>query len=150
MVVRGAPAIGCAAAYGLALSADDFEEARETLLRRSPDGGQPALGLERMANVKPRTFDALKAEADKVLEKISRPARRSAGTARNSFPENRGILTHCNAGGLGDVRLRHRAGRDPRRAGRGKTMRDLRRRDAPLAPGRAADRVGALAGRHFR
>ena len=27
MVVRGAPAIGCAAAYGLALSAGDFEEA---------------------------------------------------------------------------------------------------------------------------
>ena len=39
MVVRGAPAIGCAAAYGLALAArsgEDFSQARETLLDSRP------------------------------------------------------------------------------------------------------------------
>src|SRR5882762_3796564 len=68
MVVRGAPAIGCAAAYGLALSADDFEPARETLFAARPTAVNLRWALERLTRVQPRTFDALKAEADRILE----------------------------------------------------------------------------------
>src|SRR5438270_1661753 len=71
MVVRGAPAIGCAAAYGLALSAragEDFEKARAALLSARPTAVNLRWALERMAAVRPRAFEALKAEADKILQ----------------------------------------------------------------------------------
>ncbi len=100
MVVRGAPAIGCAAAYGLALSAGDFEEARETLLAARPTAVNLRWAVERMANVKPRTFDALKAEADRVLEEDLAACKAIGRNGAQLVPENRGILTHCNAGGL--------------------------------------------------
>ena len=47
MVVRGAPAIGIAAAYGLALAAlrgDDLAEAERVLAELATDRGQPAVG----------------------------------------------------------------------------------------------------------
>src|SRR5207302_1298653 len=65
------PAIGCAAAYGLALSAragEDFEKARAALLSARPTAVNLRWALERMAAVRPRAFEALKAEADKILQ----------------------------------------------------------------------------------
>ena len=47
MVVRGAPAIGVAAAYGLALAAlrgEDMDAAERVLADVAADGGEPAVG----------------------------------------------------------------------------------------------------------
>src|SRR5947208_9567587 len=71
MVIRGAPAIGCAAAYGMALAArsgEDFDEARNVLLESRPTAVNLRWAVERLSRVRPRTFEALKAEADRVLE----------------------------------------------------------------------------------
>src|SRR2546428_103990 len=54
MVVRGAPAIGCAAAYGLALGAADFDRSRELLLAARPTAVNLRWALERLAKIQPR------------------------------------------------------------------------------------------------
>ena len=103
MVVRGAPAIGCAAAYGLALSAatgEDFKKARQMLFEARPTAVNLRWALERLASVTPRTFDALKAEADKVLEEDLAACHAIGRFGADLVPDRQGILTHCNAGGL--------------------------------------------------
>jgi methylthioribose-1-phosphate isomerase len=103
MVVRGAPAIGCAAAYGLALSSlasEDFEAARQALLDARPTAVNLRWSLERLSRVQPRTFAALKAEADRVLEEDLAACKAIGRFGAQLVPDGRGILTHCNAGGL--------------------------------------------------
>jgi methylthioribose-1-phosphate isomerase len=103
MVVRGAPAIGCAAAYGLALSlrsGESFEEAREALLAARPTAVNLRWALERLSAVRPRTFESLKAEADSVLEEDLAACKAIGRFGAPLVPDGRGILTHCNAGGL--------------------------------------------------
>jgi len=103
MAVRGAPAIGCAAAYGLALSArsgEDFEKASATLLAARPTAVNLRWALERLAAVRPRTFEALLAEADRVLKEDLEACRAIGRNGAALVPDGKGILTHCNAGGL--------------------------------------------------
>jgi len=103
MAVRGAPAIGCAAAYGLALavrSGEDFEKARATLLAARPTAVNLRWALERLAAVRPRTFEALLAEADRVLQEDLEACRAIGRNGAALVPDGKGILTHCNAGGL--------------------------------------------------
>jgi methylthioribose-1-phosphate isomerase len=103
MVVRGAPAIGCAAAYGLALSlraGESFEESRAALLAARPTAVNLRWALERLSAVEPRTFEALKAEADRVLEEDLASCKAIGRFGASLVPDGRGILTHCNAGGL--------------------------------------------------
>jgi methylthioribose-1-phosphate isomerase len=103
MVVRGAPAIGCTAAYGLALSAsagENFDEARTALLEARPTAVNLRWAVERLARVTPRTFEALKAEADRVLEEDLAACKAIGRFGADLVPEGRGILTHCTAGGL--------------------------------------------------
>jgi methylthioribose-1-phosphate isomerase len=103
MVVRGAPAIGCAAAYGMALalrSGEEFDAARAELLAARPTAVNLRWALERLARVEPRTFAALKAEADRVLGEDLAACEAIGRHGAALVPESRGILTHCNAGGL--------------------------------------------------
>ena len=103
MVVRGAPAIGCAAAYGMALalsSGESLEEAREALLESRPTAVNLRWAVERLSRVQPRTFEALKAEADRVLEEDLAACKAIGRHGAALVPDGRGILTHCNAGGL--------------------------------------------------
>jgi methylthioribose-1-phosphate isomerase len=103
MVVRGAPAIGCAAAYGLALSAlsgEPFEEAKAVLLSSRPTAVNLRWALERLVKVRPRSFEALKAEADRVLAEDLEACKAIGRFGAGLVPDGRGILTHCNAGGL--------------------------------------------------
>jgi len=61
MVVRGAPAIGCAAAYGMALalrSGETLEEARRALLESRPTAVNLRWAVDRLGRVEPRTFEA--------------------------------------------------------------------------------------------
>jgi methylthioribose-1-phosphate isomerase len=103
MVVRGAPAIGCAAAYGMALAAragEDFETARQALLESRPTAVNLRWAVERLSRVQPRTFEALKAEADRVLAEDLAACKAIGRNGAALVPDGKGILTHCNAGGL--------------------------------------------------
>jgi methylthioribose-1-phosphate isomerase len=103
MVVRGAPAIGCAAAYGMALAArsgEEFGQARAALLDSRPTAVNLRWAVERLSRVQPRTFEALKAEADRVLEEDLAACKAIGRHGAPLVPDGRGILTHCNAGGL--------------------------------------------------
>ncbi len=97
MVVRGAPAIGVAAAYGIARAAESGEDlaAAEAVLRASrPTAVNLAWALEEMRD-EPTAEHARRIHADEV----ARCRRMAAHTADLLAPGTR-ALTHCNAGGL--------------------------------------------------
>jgi methylthioribose-1-phosphate isomerase len=97
MVVRGAPAIGVAAAYGIALAAARGEDlaAADCVLRESrPTAVNLAWALDEMRD-DPSADHARRIHADEV----ERCRRMAAHTAELLAPGTR-ALTHCNAGGL--------------------------------------------------
>ncbi len=97
MVVRGAPAIGVAAAYGIALAATTGEDlaAADRVLRASrPTAVNLAWALDEMRD-DPSPDHARRIHADEV----DRCRRMAAHTADLLAPRTR-ALTHCNAGGL--------------------------------------------------
>src|SRR5690242_14494896 len=97
MVVRGAPAIGVAAAYGIALAAahdEDLAEADRVLRTSRPTAVNLAWALDEMRD-DPSYEHARQLHADEV----ERCRRMSAHTAELLGPGTR-ALTHCNAGGL--------------------------------------------------
>jgi methylthioribose-1-phosphate isomerase len=120
MVVRGAPAIGCAAAYGLALAAREaaqaanperaFSAAVEELRAARPTAVNLRWALERLARKRAALLqaggshagvaDALLEEAHQVLAEDLAACRAIGKNGANLVPEGSGILTHCNAGGL--------------------------------------------------
>ena len=97
MAIRGAPAIGVAAAYGYALAAaqgDDLDAAYETLVCARPTAVNLRWALEEM-RMDPTRERALSLHAEEV-ERCKRMALYAAElVARGSR-----VLTHCNAGGL--------------------------------------------------
>jgi methylthioribose-1-phosphate isomerase len=97
MVVRGAPAIGVAAAYGMALAAahgEDLDAADRVLRESRPTAVNLAWALDEMRN-DPSAEHARRIHADEV----DRCKRMAAHTAELLAPGTR-ALTHCNAGGL--------------------------------------------------
>ncbi|MGH3003172.1 MAG: S-methyl-5-thioribose-1-phosphate isomerase [Gaiellaceae bacterium] len=97
MVVRGAPAIGIAAAYGLALASargEDAELADRVLRESRPTAVNLAWALDRMRD-DPSFEHARQLHADEV----DRCRAMAAHTAR-LLGEGTRALTHCNAGGL--------------------------------------------------
>ncbi|MGQ9800491.1 MAG: S-methyl-5-thioribose-1-phosphate isomerase [Candidatus Saccharicenans sp.] len=118
MVIRGAPAIGIAAAYGLALGvknlesgADlekEFDKCYHRLWRTRPTARNLFWALERMKRVfeenKKSGLSRLKkimlAEA-RAIEREDLEVNKKIGQNGESFiPEAATILTHCNAGAL--------------------------------------------------
>jgi methylthioribose-1-phosphate isomerase len=97
MVVRGAPAIGVAAAYGLALAAlrgEDHEEAERVLAASRPTAVNLAWALAEMRD-DPTPERARTLHRDEVER-----CRRMAAHAAELFASGTRALTHCNAGGL--------------------------------------------------
>jgi methylthioribose-1-phosphate isomerase len=97
MVVRGAPAIGVAAAYGLALAAErgeDLAEAERTLAASRPTAVNLAWALAEMRD-DPTPERARALHRDEVER-----CRRMAAHAAGLFASGTRALTHCNAGGL--------------------------------------------------
>ncbi|MEI8105071.1 MAG: S-methyl-5-thioribose-1-phosphate isomerase [Actinomycetes bacterium] len=97
MVVRGAPAIGIAAAYGLALAAtrgEDIAEAERVLRASRPTAVNLGWALDEMRD----DPTAERARAIHVDE-VARCRAMSAHAAGLLEPGTR-ALTHCNAGGL--------------------------------------------------
>jgi methylthioribose-1-phosphate isomerase len=102
LAVRGAPAIGIAAAYGYALAAaagEDLDEAAATLLRSRPTAVNLAWALDEMRRVRP-VSEALTSRArDLHREEVDRCLRMGEHAAELFRPGTR-ALTHCNTGGL--------------------------------------------------
>ncbi|MFQ5829553.1 MAG: S-methyl-5-thioribose-1-phosphate isomerase [Candidatus Methylomirabilia bacterium] len=140
LVVRGAPAIGVAAAFGLALAARespartfdgllaDLEMAIKGLVSTRPTAVNLSWALERMRRVslEHRTLapDQLKArllaEAKAILEEDVASNRALGEHGAALIPSGAKILTHCNTGALatagygtalGVVRAAHAVGR---------------------------------------
>jgi methylthioribose-1-phosphate isomerase len=97
MVVRGAPAIGVAAAYGIALASmngENLADADATLRASRPTAVNLAWALDEMRD-DPSPEHARRIHHDEV----DRCKRMAAHTADLIAPGTR-ALTHCNAGGL--------------------------------------------------
>jgi methylthioribose-1-phosphate isomerase len=98
MAVRGAPAIGIAAAYGFALAAargEDLEEAFAVLARARPTAANLAWALR---EVRAAADPAARAR-ELHREEVERCRRMSAHAAA-LLEGDAGVLTHCNTGGL--------------------------------------------------
>jgi len=141
MAIRGAPAIGVAAAMGLALGAQSIETQeyktfRETFLQMARDMelARPTAvnirwAVERMKEImdemRGRGVDeikeALRRESQDILERDIEINRRIGEHGLPLIPDTATILTHCNAGSLatggygtalGVIRAAHEAGKD--------------------------------------
>ncbi len=97
MAVRGAPAIGIAAAYGLALAAllgDDLAEAERVLAESRPTAVNLPWALAAMRD------DPTPERARTLHDEEVDRCRRMAAHAAELFQPGTRALTHCNAGGL--------------------------------------------------
>jgi methylthioribose-1-phosphate isomerase len=139
LVVRGAPMLGLAGAYGVALAAyrgDDVAAAADALTGARPTAVNLSLGARRTRDAYERACAAGTAGDEHEAKRFARAAALAearamheedaeacAGMARHGLPlipERARILTHCNTGALvtggegtafGIVRAAHRAGR---------------------------------------
>jgi methylthioribose-1-phosphate isomerase len=117
LAVRGAPAIGVAAAYGMALAAEhgeDLDTASGALAASRPT----AVNL-RWALVEMRS-DPTRERAEQIHADEVERCRQMGAHAVELFPAAARVLTHCNAGGLatggygtalGAIRAAREAGR---------------------------------------
>jgi methylthioribose-1-phosphate isomerase len=94
MVVRGAPAIGCAAAFGVVLS-KGAPEGYEILAKSRPTAVNLFWALERMKKAKD-----LNAEAEAIFAEDLAANRALGKLGAELLPERARVMTHCNAGAL--------------------------------------------------
>jgi methylthioribose-1-phosphate isomerase len=97
LAVRGAPAIGVAAGYGLALAAElgeDLDAAYDVLAASRPTAVNLVWALDRLRD------DPSPARARRLHEDEVERCRRMARHAASLFGPDTRALTHCNAGGL--------------------------------------------------
>lgn len=123
MYIRGAPAIGAAAAYGLALAAvhsgaeskaqllQDLKEAAGVLRRTRPTASNLYWALDRVlrkAEGEPsrdvgRIQQGVVAEAQSLADEDVEANKRMGHYGAELIEDGYDILTHCNAGGLATV-----------------------------------------------
>jgi methylthioribose-1-phosphate isomerase len=99
MVVRGAPAIGVSAAYGIALASlrgDDVAAAAAELRKARPTAVNLMWAVDRMLRAK----GDLVAEADAIFREDVASCRRLGAYGAELLGNTSTILTHCNAGAL--------------------------------------------------
>jgi methylthioribose-1-phosphate isomerase len=94
MVVRGAPAIGCAAAFGVVLS-NGSPAAYEVLGKSRPTAVNLFWALERMKKAKD-----LEAEARAIFEEDLAANRAIGRLGAELIRERSRVMTHCNTGAL--------------------------------------------------
>ncbi|HJY75836.1 MAG TPA: S-methyl-5-thioribose-1-phosphate isomerase [Burkholderiales bacterium] len=94
MVVRGAPAIGCAAAFGVVLGKGS-KEAYDVLAKSRPTAVNLFWALERMKKAKD-----LEAEARAIFEEDLAANRAIGRLGAELIRERSRVMTHCNTGAL--------------------------------------------------
>jgi methylthioribose-1-phosphate isomerase len=103
MAVRGAPAIGIAAAYGLVLDVKagrPYEAAEQVLAQSRPTAVNLRWALARMRTVQPRTGAALLAEAEAIHREDLEQNLKMGALGAGLLPANARVVTHCNTGAL--------------------------------------------------
>jgi methylthioribose-1-phosphate isomerase len=112
MIIRGAPAIGVAAAMGVAIgverSDDDFELICSTLAATRPTAVNLFWGIERMRRLhatlagqsREAITAALIAEAKRVKDEDVAICMAIGAHGADLVPDGKTVLTHCNAGAL--------------------------------------------------
>ncbi|GIF53758.1 methylthioribose-1-phosphate isomerase [Asanoa ferruginea] len=114
LAVRGAPALGVAGAYGVALAARQHGGDEKLLLdavhritTARPTAVNLARGAERVAALLPKGFDAVLAEADALRDEEIAASAAMAIRGADLLTELCGpaprVLTHCNTGALAAV-----------------------------------------------
>ncbi|MBW1863983.1 MAG: S-methyl-5-thioribose-1-phosphate isomerase [Deltaproteobacteria bacterium] len=141
MVIRGAPAIGIAAAMGLALGADSiktvsytpfrnrFIEMANRMSRARPTAVNLKWAVDRMSLLVGRMAErpvkeikeTLRRESERIFAEDVDVNRRIGKNGQGLIPKEATILTHCNAGALatggygtalGVIRAAHEAGKN--------------------------------------
>jgi len=141
MVVRGAPAIGAAAAYGVALAARTYRELEATAFRQKLETALTTLNDARPTAVNlmwaikrmraklafvndsaiPSAYQVLKQEADAILAEDIAKSEKLSAFGNGLVTQDAVILTHCNTGSLavpglgtalGIVKAAHRTGKN--------------------------------------
>ncbi len=120
MVVRGAPAIGVAAAFGMVLGIRQFKSGTRAALKKRMDGVAQALvstrptavnlgwavermrklALQRMGGGLQVLHEELEKEALRILEEDLEVNREMGRQGQILIPDGVSILTYCNAGAL--------------------------------------------------
>jgi len=122
MIVRGAPAIGAAAAFGLALAAqkshatdkislhNELEQAAQVLRSSRPTAVNLAWGLKRILNFVDRSDVSAQELPSLILEEAQRIAdedveinRRMATLGAGLIDDGDTVIHHCNTGALATV-----------------------------------------------
>jgi len=104
--VRGAPAIGVAAAYALAVEARRggserrLRQVAETLVRARPTAVNLAWAVKRMSARFGAEAAALLGEAHAIRDEDEAACRRLGALGAALLPQRATVLTHCNAGAL--------------------------------------------------
>jgi methylthioribose-1-phosphate isomerase len=140
MIIRGAPAIGVAAAMGIALGARDIiadtpesffrqlDNVCDTMARTRPTAVNLFWAIERMKRIAEehrgkklgQIREAIKKEAIRIEEEDLTICRNIGKWGATLIPQGATVLTHCNAGGLatagygtalGVIRAAHEAGK---------------------------------------
>jgi methylthioribose-1-phosphate isomerase len=130
MAVRGAPALGAAGAFGVALAARTLsDDANVRAAARRLGGARPTAinltwGVDRALEAWERGgADAALAEAERIAAADVAGNRAIGEHGAGLVPQSARVLTHCNAGSLatvgygtalGVVRAAHEAGKRPR------------------------------------
>ncbi len=122
MVVRGAPAIGITAAYGMAGAyerGEDLYGARDVLAKTRPTAHDLFYALDRMLDAYRAGRDVVE-EAQRYADEIVERCRKIGEAGEHLIEDGYRVLTHCNAGALAvadwgtalaPVRMAHRKGR---------------------------------------
>jgi methylthioribose-1-phosphate isomerase len=130
LAVRGAPALGVAGAFGVALAAATIERsegvqsAARRLAATRPTAVNLAWGVDRALRAWERGgVDAAIAEAERIAADDVAANRVLGGLGAELVPDDARVLTHCNTGSLatvgygtalGVVRAAHERGKRPR------------------------------------
>jgi methylthioribose-1-phosphate isomerase len=104
MAVRGAPAIGIAAAYGLVLAVRQdprsYDQAERVLAQSRPTAVNLRWALARMRKLPDRSAEGLLREARRIHAEDLEQNLRMADIGAALLPQNARVLTHCNTGAL--------------------------------------------------
>ncbi|HDM67430.1 MAG TPA: S-methyl-5-thioribose-1-phosphate isomerase [Thermoplasmatales archaeon] len=102
MVVRGAPAIGVAAAYGMVIGWDKPLETAEVLRRTRPTAYDLFYAIDYMLEAYYNNEDPLE-KANEYMEECIERCRRIGLHGEKLIEEDMQVLTHCNAGALATI-----------------------------------------------
>ena len=102
MVIRGAPAIGAAAVYGMVMGEKELKKTADQLRKTRPTAYDLFFAINSMLKAK-KQGKKLKDAADAYVEDIIDRCRKIGEHGDTLLEEGTRVLTHCNAGALATV-----------------------------------------------